>query len=291
MATIVASHKNVTMASLTSLMGLISIFISQPQDLVWAKSFCLSRHVCYLSWCSKSIWNGGNLRTWPVCSGADSEELSWCRHPVTMSPRCWSYSYLTPEHHCFLLEELGRQWSGFPDAAASNLNIVGDSKDLSQNNRHNIFICSGHQRRGPFQPPLWLSNSFSSDHDGMAFRCRVVSCTYIYMGLCTAELKRLQAFLSGSAATPCVHLHLNNDVHCWTHHLICQAQRWEEDLPDNKLMKMSLTFPSISVFHVRSTEHINIAVRKLHPSLLSWRISLCDFLPYYIESPILRKPK
>lgn len=24
--------------------------------------------------------NGGNLRTWPVDSGADSEELSWCRY-------------------------------------------------------------------------------------------------------------------------------------------------------------------------------------------------------------------
>lgn len=73
--------------------------------------------------------NGGNLRTWPVGSGADSEELSWCRHPVTMSPRCWRYSYLTPEHRCFLLEELGRQWSGCPDAAAPNINIVGDSID------------------------------------------------------------------------------------------------------------------------------------------------------------------
>lgn len=49
----------------------------------------------------------------------------------------------------------------------------------------------------------------------------------------------------------------------WGHHLICQAQRWEEDLADNKLMKMSLTCTSISLFNMCSTEHINIVARKL----------------------------
>lgn len=48
----------------------------------------------------------------------------------------------------------------------------------------------------------------------------------------------------------------------WEHHLICQTQRWEEDLADNKLMKMSLTWASISLFHMRSAERINIVARK-----------------------------
>lgn len=291
MATIIATHKNVTMASLTSLIGLISALISQPQDCVWAKSFCLSCHICYLSWCSKSMGMVGTSELGLSAQGQTVRSSAGVGMMVSMSPRCWRYSYLTPDHHCFLLEELGRWWSGFPDAAAPNLNIVGDSIDYSQNDRHNILIYLGHQWRGPFEPPLWLSNWFSTDHEGMGFKWRIVSCTYIYMSLCTAELKRLHTFISCSAATPCIHLHLNNDVHCWTHHLICQAQQWEADLPDNKLMKMSLTFTSISVFHVRSTEHINIAARKLHPSLLSWRISLCTFLSYYIESPILKETR
>lgn len=48
----------------------------------------------------------------------------------------------------------------------------------------------------------------------------------------------------------------------WGLRLICQAQWWEEDLADNKLMKMSLTCTSISLFHMRSTEHINIGAGK-----------------------------
>lgn len=49
----------------------------------------------------------------------------------------------------------------------------------------------------------------------------------------------------------------------WGQSLICQAQRWGEDLPDNKLMKMSLTYTSISPFHKRSTEQINIVAKML----------------------------
>lgn len=134
------------------------------------------------------------------------------------------------------------------------------------------------------------------DHEGFAFRYNVAFHICICRILCTGlscfiyfQIMRLDAFhctrrnlfLSGSAATPWVHLDLNNDAHwmngstfiwnVWGPHLICQAQRWEEDHPDNKLMKMSLTCTSISVFHMGSTEHINIVARQLQvfPPLLS----------------------
>lgn len=51
--------------------------------------------------------------------------------------------------------------------------------------------------------------------------------------------------------------------------LICQAQWWAEELSDNKLIKMSLTYTSISSLHKRSAEHINIAAKMVSLSPLT----------------------
>lgn len=76
---------------------------------------------------------------------------------------------------------------------------------------------------------------------------------------------------------------------CEKNSLICQAQRWGEDLPDNKLMKMSQTYTSISSFHKRSAEHINIAAKMLSLFFLTTLIHAdCSNLPsFFFLRPLI----